>query len=100
MPVSAPRPASTGPANHGLTLWPSRTVTVPVGIMRGSLSFNRINRLFVLCALYEARSMEVALVDPDGTVIVSHFAPRLVAPEPVMSEGKAEEEDTFEADAA
>ena len=46
---------------------------------------------------FRASSAEqVALVDPDGTVIVSHFAPQLIAPEPVPA-GDAEDEDDLDA---
>jgi hypothetical protein len=72
-----------------------RTLAVPLSIPNVAPSPDRLRKLLRLSEAEGGAPLSLAFVDADGTVIVSHMHPGLVAPE--VLQGPEEEEEAEEA---
>jgi hypothetical protein len=72
-----------------------RTLAVPVSIPNTAPSADRLQTLLRLSEAEGGAPLSLAFVDADGTVIVSHIHPGLVAPE--VLQGPEEEEEAEKA---
>jgi len=70
-----------------------RTLTVPVSVSSSAPTPDRLHQLLALSDVEEGAPVSLALVDGDGTVIVSHLYRGRVPPEVLDAEGDGEEEE-------
>ena len=70
-----------------------RTLTVPISVSSSAPTPDRLHQLIALSDVEEGAPVSLALVDGDGTVIVSHLYRGMVPPEVLDAEGDGEEEE-------